>query len=145
MKRRLPFYVFSILIAAFACHAEVRLNKVFTDHMVLQRDIPVKIFGTGDMGEMVTVQFGGQKETTRVNGDGHWLVSLNAMQASKTPRKLRVNDTSLSDILVGDVWMCTGQSNMAGMLRSYIAYGDGMFEEFEVRKTPSHRVLAVRQ
>ncbi len=130
MKIRLPLYVFSILIAAFACHAEVRLNKVFTDHMVLQRDIPVKIFGTGDVGELVTIQFGGQKETTRVKGDGHWLVKLKAMPANKTPRKLRVNDTSLSNILVGDVWMCAGQSNMAGMLRSYIKYGDGTFKEF---------------
>ena len=130
MKRRLPLFVFSILIAALGCHAEVRLNKVFTDHMVLQRDVPVKIYGTGDIGETVTVQFGGQKETARVNGDGSWTVTLDPMRANKTSGKLQVNGITLKDVLVGDVWLCTGQSNMAGMLRSYIGYGDGMFTEY---------------
>jgi len=99
--------------------------------MVLQRDIPVRIFGQADAGEVVTVRFASQERSTRADGEGKWLIELDPMPSNEKGQKLKVNTIVLSDILVGDIWLCTGQSNMAGMLRSYISYGDGQFEEYK--------------
>ena len=93
----------------------VTLDGLFTDHMVLQRDIPVTVAGAAAPGEKVTVAFAGQKLTATAGTDGKWSVKLAAMKANKTPATMTVgtgNELTLQDIVVGDVWLCSGQSNM---------------------------------
>lgn len=100
---------------AVAAHAEVSLPKVLGDHLVLQRDRAVPVWGRATPGEKVTVRFAGQEKSATADADGHWRISLDALTASATPRDLTVaaiNTLTLHDVLVGEVWLCSGQSNM---------------------------------
>lgn len=99
-----------------AAPAQLRLSRAFSDHMVLQREQPCRIWGWGTPGAKVTVAFGGQQVATTVGPDGAFVVELAPMPASATPRELTVEageKLHLRDVLVGDVWLCSGQSNMA--------------------------------
>ena len=103
-----------LLLAAFTARAESapKLPALFCDHMILQRDKPVPVWGWADAGAKVTVEFAGQTKTATVDSNGKWLVKLDPMPASAEPRSLKVNNLSIADVLVGDVWLCSGQSNM---------------------------------
>jgi sialate O-acetylesterase len=91
----------------------LKLPGIFADHMVLQREMPVPVWGWAEPGEEVTVSFAGQEKTARAaDGDGKWIVKLDPLQASAEPRELKVGDRVFHDVLVGDVWLCSGQSNM---------------------------------
>jgi sialate O-acetylesterase len=90
----------------------VELPGYFTDHMVLQRDQPLPIKGKGDPGKGITVEFSGQKVSAKVDAEGNWSATLQPMPASAEPQILKINHVTLNDILVGDVWVCSGQSNM---------------------------------
>jgi sialate O-acetylesterase len=95
--------------------AEVRLSALFGDHMVLQRDRPIPIWGWGTAGEDVRIALADQTANTQVAPDGRWTCTLGALAASGIPIELRVsasNEIVHKDILVGDVWLCSGQSNM---------------------------------
>ncbi|MEN9574794.1 MAG: hypothetical protein RL514_2649 [Verrucomicrobiota bacterium] len=101
-------------LAAVSAHADVKLPAIFGDHMVLQRDQKVPVWGWADEGEKVTVEFAGQKAETTAKG-GKWSVSLAALKASGTGAKFTVsgkNKVEFSDVVVGEVWFCSGQSNM---------------------------------
>jgi sialate O-acetylesterase len=91
---------------------EVRLAPLFTHGAVLQRDRTVPVWGTADAGSTITVRFAGQTLTTTAAADGAWRVELAPMPASSMPQSLSVNDVRVDDLLVGDVWLCSGQSNM---------------------------------
>ncbi len=96
-------------------HAEVGLAPLFTDYAVLQRDRPVPIWGTADAGETVTVSFAGQSRIATTSADGRWLVVLDQLPANAEGADLVVagkNTVTLRDIVVGEVWLCSGQSNM---------------------------------
>lgn len=106
------------LLAAHA-NAEVSCSVIFGDHMVLQRDRPVAIWGAASAGENVSVEFAGQIKTTTASSEGRWRVDLDAMPASKESRMINIRGTNtltFSDILVGEVWFCSGQSNMEKQL-----------------------------
>ena len=95
---------------------EFAVAGVFADNMVLQRETSIPVFGTGDDGLTIKVKFNGQEKST-VIANGEWRVDLDAEQASKEGKVLEVissNDetTAFSNVLVGDVWLCSGQSNM---------------------------------
>ena len=112
----LPFVLF---IAYEAC-AEVRLPKILSDNMVLQREKPITIWGWANAGEKITVQFNKQSKSTKTDKSGKWIVSL-APEAAGGPFTLTVKGTNtivLSNILVGEVWICSGQSNMEWPVRS---------------------------
>ncbi len=101
--------------------AEVKLPNVIGSDMVLQRDLPVPIWGWADKGEEVTVSFAGQSKTTKANGEGMWMVKLSALKANSKPATLTIkgsNEIKLENILVGEVWICSGQSNMEWSIRS---------------------------
>lgn len=103
------------LLSGGLLHADVKLPSVFSDHLVLQRDKPVAVWGTADAGEAVTVTFGGQSKQATAGPDGSWKVALDALKASSEPAELKVkgkNEVVFKDILVGEVWVCSGQSNM---------------------------------
>ncbi|HEX9047350.1 MAG TPA: GDSL-type esterase/lipase family protein [Verrucomicrobiae bacterium] len=91
-----------------------RLNSVFRPHAVFQRDVALPVWGTAASGQAVTVEFAGQSVTT-VAKDGKWRVELQPLAASENPQTLTVrggNTVTVDDILVGDVWLAGGQSNM---------------------------------
>ncbi|MEY2600674.1 MAG: hypothetical protein RLZZ142_2933 [Verrucomicrobiota bacterium] len=96
--------------------AAVRLSPPFSKHMVLQREFAVPVWGDADPGEEVTVEFAGQRKTAVAGADGRWEVRLDAMAASSEGRTLTVrgkNEVSIPDVLVGEVWLATGQANMS--------------------------------
>ncbi|MFT3992021.1 MAG: sialate O-acetylesterase [Luteolibacter sp.] len=111
------FLTFGLLLPAFfsSASADVTLPKVLGDHMVLQRDQSVPIWGKAAPGETVTVKFQQQQKRTQADADGKWSVALDALKASNQPTTLTISGTNqivLNDILVGEVWLCSGQSNM---------------------------------
>ena len=94
--------------------AEVRLPHLLSDHMVLQRDLPIPIWGWASPSEKVTVHLGKSSESATTGADGHWMVKLPKMGAGG-PYQLTVagaNTITLTDVLIGEVWVCSGQSNM---------------------------------
>ena len=113
------FACVSLLLLASALQAEVKLSKVFTPHMVLQRGMAVPVWGTAAPGEKVAVSFAGQSKTTTADDKGAWSVKLDALQASAEPRVLTVGDKKIDDVLVGDVWVGSGQSNMDMTVAQY--------------------------
>ena len=113
MRRILPFV--GLLLAAGAAHADVRLHPLFADHAVLQRERDINVFGWADSGEQVTVSLGTTTASITTPASGKWQVTLPKRSASKTPTNLIVqgkNRIERNDILIGDVWLCSGQSNM---------------------------------
>ena len=101
-------------LAAVSAQADVKLPVIFSDRMVLQRDQKVPVWGWADEGEKVTVEFAGQKAETTAK-DGKWSVALTPLKASATGAKFTVsgkNKVEFSDVVVGEVWFCSGQSNM---------------------------------
>ncbi len=116
---RVRFMSLSILLlvglAALPAGADVRLPGFFTDHMVLQRHMPVPVWGWAEAGEKVVVSLREQKAETTASADGKWMVKLAPMPAGG-PYVLKVsgnNTIELEDVLVGEVWLASGQSNMA--------------------------------
>ncbi len=104
-----------LVLAATSLRADVTLAPLFTDHAVLQRDKPVPIWGKAERGETVTVTFRNQSKRTSTDKDGRWIVYLDPMPGSAESTDLAVagkNTLTRSDIVVGDVWLCSGQSNM---------------------------------
>ena len=104
---------------ASACRLEV--GSPFADRMVLQRERSVPVWGWGTPGETVTVEFAGQRKTAKIPASGKWRVDLDPLPACNEGRNLtvsqtfqasRTSQTVLSDVLVGEVWLCAGQSNM---------------------------------
>ena len=103
--------IVSAVLAVLSAEAKVRLAAPFTDGMVLQREMPVRVWGTADAGEKVQVIFADAAVNAVADSAGKWMVELPPMEACKTGRTLAVNDLRVSDVLVGEVWMCSGQSN----------------------------------
>ena len=103
------------LLLAADVRAEVSLPAVFGSHMVLQRDVPIPVWGWAAPGEEVTVTLGTASAKAKADADGGWRVELPALPVGKDPHTLTVaagNTIQLDDILVGDVWLGSGQSNM---------------------------------
>ena len=113
----LTYFRLSILAVAFVvfgAQADVRLPAIFGNNMVLQRDQKVPVWGWAEEGEKVTVQFAGQKVETTAKA-GKWAVALAPLKGSSTGANFSVtgnNKIELSNVVVGEVWLCGGQSNM---------------------------------
>jgi sialate O-acetylesterase len=113
------FGLLTVACLPIRLQAEVRLAGVFGDNMVLQQGVAVPIWGWADNGEVITVQFRDQKLTTAAK-DGKWQVKLRKLQTGG-PDTLTVsgkNEIHLQDVLVGEVWICSGQSNMEFPLKA---------------------------
>lgn len=97
-------------------HAEVKLAALFSDNMVLQQSQPVPVWGWASPGESVVVAFAGQEQSAVADATGKWLVQLRPLTANKQGTSLQVRSKSgtitLNNVLVGEVWLCSGQSNM---------------------------------
>lgn len=100
---------------------KLTVAPIFTNHMVLQRDSPIRIWGTAQKQEKLIAFIGLHSIGTRADDNGNWLVEFEPMAASALPQKLTISSLhssiKLDDVLIGDVWMCSGQSNMRWMLK----------------------------
>lgn len=111
-----------LLVCTFNLFSQVTLPKILGHNMVLQQLKDVPVWGTASAGEKISVDFAGQNKTTIADNSGKWLVKLTPMKASFTPREMTIKGTNtiiLKNILVGEVWLCSGQSNMEYAMRKY--------------------------
>jgi len=124
MPRRPSLFVLALAIPwVSTVRADVTLAPLFTDGAVLQRDKPVPIWGTADAGEHVTVTFHGTSGGTTAGSDGRWITLLPALATSAQGADLMVvgkNTVTLHDIVVGEVWLCSGQSNMEFLVNKVV-------------------------
>ena len=125
-----PNLLFLALLAMANAHAaELKLAALFSDHMILQRDKPVPVWGWSDPEEKITVEFAGQKKSTIAGADGKWQLKLDPLAASAESRVLKVSSDKadrkleIADVLVGEVWLGSGQSNMAMRVSSAKNFG----------------------
>lgn len=136
----------ALLLALFVIvtpvSAEVKVPNVLGSGMVLQREMPVPVWGWADADEKVTVTFGEQTKTATADKDGKWMVKLDALKASDKGATLTIKGTNtitLNDVLVGEVWICSGQSNMEWALRSSM----NAREEIAAAQHPNLRLFNV--
>ncbi len=113
----------ALLCLGASLHADVVPAPLFTDNAVLQRDKPIPVWGTAAAGETVSVTFAGQTVATTADASGKWRIDLPALPANATPADLVIkgnNTLSYSNIVVGEVWLASGQSNMEwGVANTY--------------------------
>ena len=143
---RLPHTSLLVLFlsASAIVHADVKLPSVLNSHMVLQRDKPLPIWGLADPGEKVTVTVAGNSESATTGDDGKWMVTMPSMKADGKTHSLTVsgnNTITLEDILVGDVWVGSGQSNMEWQLQST----HGAAEAINAATHPNIRLFHVKK
>ena len=118
MRHRFPTPILLLAAAILfssSTNAEVKLPSIFGDHMVLQQGMPVPVWGWAAAGEKVKVRFGRQFQSTKADAEGKWEITLDALRATRQPQRLFVGGTNtivVNDVLVGEVWICSGQSNM---------------------------------
>lgn len=110
-KIRLGVAVLLYLCATSWANAKVKLPALISDGMVLQREQSVKVWGTADAGENITIEFQKKSYHATADANGQWSITLPPLKAGG-PFLMQINDIKLNDILVGDVWLCSGQSNM---------------------------------
>lgn len=116
---RLLVTIIALGLSANAVDANVTLPDVINSGMVLQSERTVPIWGKADPGEAITVRFGKQKKNATADGAGNWRVGLEPLRANATPETLTIvgkNTVELKNILVGEVWLVAGQSNMQRLL-----------------------------
>lgn len=141
MKPSLLLVSFAVLVSV--AHADVKLPALFNDHMVLQRGVTVPIWGEAAPGEQVLVSLGGQKKTTVADANGKWMVRFKPLQAGG-PFELIVtgrNTLTVKHILVGEVWLCSGQSNM----QFTVGQADGVQEALAHANDPQLHLYQVER
>lgn len=148
------FLLVVLLWVANPLQATVILPAILADNMVLQQHKSLPIWGFATAGEEITVSFGSQNKKTTANRTGHWEVVLDPLKASFKPAIMTISGTNsiqLKNILVGEVWLCSGQSNMVYSMNKSSKYADavrskGLSEE-ELKKisNPNMRVFLVKR
>jgi len=109
---RLVITIFAIILIAGAAIAAVTPNPLFSDNAVLQQGMRLLVWGTADAGERVTVKFQGQEVSTIAMSD-YWVVHLNPLKAGG-PFIMTINDQEIKNVLVGEVWVCSGLRRRLG-------------------------------
>ena len=134
--------MFCLIFLHGICFARVKLPQIIRDSMILQRDAKIKIWGWAAKDEKVTINFNGKKFSTKTGTDGKWMVWLPSMKAGG-PYTMDItagNTLTLKDILIGDVWLVSGQSNMEYQL----GYDDATYaKEMEEVNYPEIRQFKI--
>jgi len=115
MKTKTVFFFSILFLLAPLLQAELKLPSIISDHMVLQQKQADPIWGWDTPGTKIVVSFAGKSYTTTAGSDGKWIVKLDPMSANATPQTISIAGSSqreIQDVLIGEVWMCSGQSNM---------------------------------
>jgi len=107
----------ALAVTGYAAECEFRIAEVFCDNMVLQRDAAVPVWGWAKPGQRVTVQFAGQTQAVSAGQDGKWTVTFDPMPACSDQKAMTISVNgkklkTIDGVLIGDVWLCSGQSNM---------------------------------
>jgi len=126
---------------AIPAAADVRLPAIFSDNMVLQRDLPAPVWGWADAGEKVTVSIAGQTKTVMPDAGGRWMIRLDALKVGQ-PLTMTVtgkNTITYKNVLVGEVWLCSGQSNMQMSVQN----SNNAQEEIAAANYPQIHLLSV--
>ncbi|HSJ04635.1 MAG TPA: hypothetical protein VK956_19345, partial [Verrucomicrobium sp.] len=139
MNRSFLLPSLALLASASVLSAEIKVSKVFSPHMVLQREMAVPIWGTAAPSEKVTVKFRNQEKTTQADASGKWSVKLDALKPGG-PDVLTIGDKKIDDVLVGDVWIGSGQSNMDMPVTSYTK-DDAVLAEAAKQTYPKLRLM----
>ena len=124
-KRLLSLII--VLFFIFTAHADIRMPMIFGDHMVLQQDTKIAVWGWADAGEEITVSIAGRKAKTTTDADGRWLVHLKPIKEKPQGQTLTItgnNTITFEDVLVGDVWVASGQSNMEWGVKTRKEYAE---------------------
>ena len=114
LMKRIVITLLFIFLAAYPVLSDVAMTAVFGDNMVLQREMNVPVWGTADPGEKITVSINGKESKTTTGNEGRWMVRMYKMTAGG-PFKMTVkgkNTITFTNVMVGEVWVCSGQSNM---------------------------------
>lgn len=135
---------FCLAIFVFSCQSnepptEVFLPKFFADHMVFQRNQPIRVWGAGTPGKKVFGKFNNQERETEINDEGHWMIEFDPMAASG-PLELEVNGKKIRDVQIGDVWVAGGQSNMEWVMSAQV---EGLQEEIADSDYPLIRFFKI--
>ena len=137
-----------VCLALVRTAGAVELSNLFTDGMVLQQGQPLPVWGWGEPGEQVFVEFAGQKQSCTTDSEGKWRVTLDSLKASAEERTFEVtgkSTISVKGVLVGEVWLCSGQSNMAMALgeadggKEAMDHPDPLLRAFRVPERPGER------
>ncbi|HEX3655019.1 MAG TPA: sialate O-acetylesterase [Pirellulales bacterium] len=134
--------VMLMAVGATAVRADVKLPGIFSDHMVLQASAAVPVWGWAEPGENVTVSIAGQSQTCQADKDGKWTVKLSQLKPNDEPQTVTVqgkNTVTVNDVLVGEVWLASGQSNMAFL----VSRGMNAEEEKSAANFPHLRMFTV--
>ncbi|MCP4857840.1 MAG: sialate O-acetylesterase [Fuerstiella sp.] len=139
----------TLLLAASPsiCLAQLTVADIFSDHMVLQRGQTVPVWGTGIEGQNIHVQFGKQKHVATIGKDGKWLIELQPLEASTQPQQLSIqSETQITfkDVLVGEVWLASGQSNMGFTMKASAKHHDATQTILDAADYPLIRYRAVK-
>lgn len=113
--KKLIHSVACFLLFTVAAKAEVKLPRLVSNGMVLQRDQNLQIWGWADIGEEIKLTFRNKTYTTKTGRDHRWTVNIGAQPAGG-PFKMQINNIGLQNLLIGDVWLCSGQSNMEAVM-----------------------------
>ena len=125
----------------FPCIGEVTTPAVIGSNMVLQQNHKNPIWGWADAGESINVSIAGQTHKVKADSNGNWKIILNPMKASSDAKTLKINDLKYENILVGEVWLCSGQSNMGWALGN----SDDADLEIMTANYPNLRLISVPQ
>ena len=112
MKKQYLFLLSALLLNSFTLFGKVSVPAIFSDHAVLAKKDNVPVFGKADPGEKVTVSFNDQTRCATEDKNGKWIVRLDLAKSAPGPFVLKINELIINDVLVGSVWLCSGQSNM---------------------------------
>ena len=139
-----PIHAISFLcLPAFLSAAPPKVDRMFSDHMVIQQDLAAPVWGTAVAGEEITVQFRGKTKTTKAGEDGKWSIKLDPSKVGEASElKVSTKDGSVvfKDVLVGEVWIGSGQSNMAGGAGGYARNDEVLSKNLEAGPYPGLRL-----
>jgi len=130
MKKQ-SLFLLILLISSISINAQVVASKIFADNMVLQRNTPIPVWGTAKANEKIEVRFNKQIKKTKADKNGKWIIRLNNETAGG-PYNLTIKGSNLiefKNVLVGDVWICSGQSNMEMPVGKPKEWGVSNFEQ----------------
>ena len=134
-----------LIMFVMSASADIQLSALFSDGMVFQRNKPIEIWGQVEPNEKVTLRFGGVVRKTHADKNGNFEIKLKSMSASSKPRSLLIRSGSeqveIKNVLVGEVWLCSGQSNMEWTVKQSANYE----EEKDLARYPQIRMITVKK